>query len=546
MDILQSTGVNLFADSPSRLIPYMNHRGFTDQEISCLSKMAETEPKSLSEIIVSEDEASLLNAVSKLSKTFKSDCKICASLIEDLRKASDMYFGRPQLVDSLFDVKSIKAVKDRYGTLVTKDFIFSPVENGVALEKYQGSRSAVVIPDNVLYEGFAHPVVAIAGWAFEGLSFITSVSLPYSLTSIGDRAFADCSELKFIEIPSGVSKIAFDAFDGCDSLQAFSVDVANGHFASDSQGLLFSIERKSVVMAPATIEGDVVIPDQVVAIDESAFYDCSNLKSIVARGSLETIGSWAFEGCTSLESVALGSNLKLIDSGAFFGCRSLKKLDIPDGVRIIESRALSGCTSLREISLPGTLSTIGKWAFEGCASLEEILIPGSVSKLGQGFFYGCDSLRRIDVDFSNPSFNSDEFGILYDRKRCVMLRAPRAISGRLSVRDGTAIINERGFEGCRDIEHLELPESVSLIGRRAFAGCSGLKALAIPPMVKSIPDGAFAGCTSLESVTIPEGVAKIGCGTFSDCPSLKEVRLPKSATSIGYGAFDEGVRIIRE
>jgi len=508
--------------------------------------MAEADPESLSEILVSDDLASLLDAALKLAKTCEHDNTLCVSLVDDIREAADLYFGREPVKTSLFDVMSVKAIRDLDGSLVTKDFVFSLVEGGAALVRYRGTRSSVVIPDNVLFEGSAYPVVELSDRVFESTPFLTNVGIPFTIKRISNKAFSGCAEISCIRIPFDVEEIAEDAFDDCDSLERFEVDRGNSFYASDSQGILYDIGTKTLVKAPALVSGDVVIPDAVVSIADSAFYECFHLKSVIARGSLEKIGRWAFEGCTSLESIALGGNLKSVGSGAFYDCSALARADIPDGVRTIESRTFHGCTGMKKLLLPESLKTIGKWAFEECSSLETIRIPATVSKIEQGAFYGCDSLQRFEVHPSNTTYSSDEFGILYERRRGVLLRSPRALSGSLRIRRGTSIVDERAFEGCRDIDSVELPDTVGYIGKRAFSGCTGLKSFSIPPKVKSIQDSTFSGCSSLSSVTIPDSVTKIGCGAFSDCPSLNEVVLPEKMSSFGFGAFDDNVHLLRK
>ncbi len=508
--------------------------------------MAESDPESLSEILVSNDLASLLDAALKLARTCKHDNRLCVSLVDDIREAADLYFGREPVKNSLFEVMSVKAVRDLDGSLVTRDFVFSLVEDGAALVRYRGTRSSITVPENVLFEGSAYPVVELSDRVFESTPFLTRVGIPFTIKRIDNKAFSGCAEISCIKIPFDVEHIADDAFDGCDSLEKFEVDRGNGFYASDSQGILYDVREKELVKAPSLLGGVAVIPDKVVSIADSAFYDCIYLKSVIARGSLERIGRWAFEGCTSLESIALGGSLKSIGSGAFYDCSALARAEIPDGVRTIESRTFHGCTGLKKLCLPESLTTIGKWAFELCSSLEYIRIPATVSKIEQGAFYGCDSLQRFEVHPSNTSYSSDEFGILYERKRGALLRSPKALSGSLRIRRGTSIVDERAFEGCRDIDSVELPDTVGYIGKRAFSGCTGLKAFSIPPKVKSIPDSAFTGCSSLSSVAIPESVTKIGCGAFSDCPSLKEVVLPAKLTSFGFGAFDDTVHLLRK
>ena len=61
-------------------------------------------------------------------------------------------------------------------------------------------------------------MTVIGGGAFENCSSLTSVNIPSSVTSIGERAFLDCSGLRsvyvYAETPPSISA---NAFDGCDS-----------------------------------------------------------------------------------------------------------------------------------------------------------------------------------------------------------------------------------------------------------------------------------------------------------------------------------------
>ena len=71
------------------------------------------------------------------------------------------------------------------------------------------SLTSITIPDSV---------TSIGDWAFDSCDSLASLTIPNSVTSIGHGAFFDCSNLTSITIPDSVTSIGDSAFDGCDSL----------------------------------------------------------------------------------------------------------------------------------------------------------------------------------------------------------------------------------------------------------------------------------------------------------------------------------------
>ena len=107
----------------------------------------------------------------------------------------------------------------------------------------------------------------LPGQGFEFVEQLVSVTIPNSVTSIGDRAFYACSNLTEITIPNSVTSIEYGAFYNCSSLT------------------------------------EIVIPDSVTSIKSETFYNCSSLTEIVIPDSVTSIGSYAFEDCNSLNAV---------------------------------------------------------------------------------------------------------------------------------------------------------------------------------------------------------------------------------------------------
>ncbi|MDY4537365.1 MAG: leucine-rich repeat protein [Sodaliphilus sp.] len=138
----------------------------------------------------------------------------------------------------------------------------------------------------------------------------------------------------------------------------------------------------------------------------------------------------------------------------------------------------------------------------------------------------------------------DEYGVKYSRDGKKLLEASSLFSFSFSfslcekyvVREGTEVICDGAFSGCKYLKSITIPNSVKSIGDEAFSGCTSLQSVTIPNSVTKIGDGAFSWCHSLQSVTIPNSVTKIEDGAFSGC-GFQSVSIPNSVTSIGNEAF---------
>jgi hypothetical protein len=113
-----------------------------------------------------------------------------------------------------------------------------------------------------------------------------------------------------------------------------------------------------------------------------AFSRCSSLTDIALPASVTTLGDSAFEDCTSLRSVTLSSVSKIYGK-TFSGCSALTSITIPDSVTSIvatmttggsSSGAFRNCSILNEVVLGAglTASAIANKTFENCVNLTSI------------------------------------------------------------------------------------------------------------------------------------------------------------------------------
>lgn len=88
-------------------------------------------------------------------------------------------------------------------------------------------------------------------------------------------------------------------------------------------------------------------------------------------------------------------NVIKIDECAFWNCSLLKEIIIPNSVTEIRTAAFWKCSSLKEIVIPDSVNQIGNYAFSGCSSLKKIIIPSSITQIKDNIFWNCQTLSII-------------------------------------------------------------------------------------------------------------------------------------------------------
>ena len=211
--------------------------------------------------------------------------------------------------------------------------------------------------DKISYE-IPVTVSAIAPAAFFGCK-LKNLTLPPTLTKIGESWLGGMAQLESIVIPSSVTSIGLGALSGCSSLK------------------------------------ELYLPDNVRSIDRSAFSNCTSLVKVHLPEGLMRIEGWTFDGCTSLSEVNIPEGVNYIGMAAFRNCSSLPAFQIPQGVTIIDDEAFMGCQTPTELTIPDKVENVGWDAFWGCSRLEKVTIGRSVKALEGGTFYGCDNIREV-------------------------------------------------------------------------------------------------------------------------------------------------------
>lgn len=102
------------------------------------------------------------------------------------------------------------------------------------------------------------------------------------------------------------------------------------------------------------------IPQNITAIDWSAFIDCNEFTSVTIPDSVTSIGDYAFGYCEGLTSVTIGNSVKSIGKYAFTYGGKLTDVTIGNNVTYIGDYAFERCEELTRINFKGTISQWNK------------------------------------------------------------------------------------------------------------------------------------------------------------------------------------------
>ncbi|MHB1153826.1 MAG: leucine-rich repeat domain-containing protein [Eubacteriales bacterium] len=179
----------------------------------------------------------------------------------------------------------------------------------------------------------------IKNGAFYNCAALTSVKIPENVAVIEDYAFYCCTMLKEVSVPLNCADIGGLAFFGTPWFESL-----NAEFESFGDGILIDYNGAG---------GNVIIPSGIKNLS-SAFYQNTQVTSVILPSTAVKIGNAAFNGCTSLTSAEMTESVTYIGDSAFYGCTALKSLTIPAAVTYIGVNAFNGCDSLILSCYPGS------------------------------------------------------------------------------------------------------------------------------------------------------------------------------------------------
>ena len=312
---------------------------------------------------------------------------------------------------SLFSAQRSHEVKADTGTTRSGDWeykINDTGENTISIVKYYGNETDLIVPDEI--DG--KTVTEIAQKAI-GQTSLYTISLPKTLTYIGDSDFSHAKNLTSIEVRDS--------------------EYGKTRFWTDENGVLYGyvdhhtdVDKTTynkylelLCYPSAKSEKSYTVNDKVTAIGSSAFSNCFYLEEINLGNGVRKLGVAAFKNCMSIQSITIPKNVQKIGYNVAYFCDKLAAYHVDeqnenycdiDGVlytkdksklviypkakkltdqiytvdpacKEIEGMAFDYAAGLKEIKLPDGLTTIGRYAFLCCEQLEKLQIPETVTTI---------------------------------------------------------------------------------------------------------------------------------------------------------------------
>ena len=440
---------------------------------------------------------------------------------------------------------------------------------------FRGCAGSLIIGNNV---------ERIPAGMFKSSGFTGNLTIPNSVTTIGEEAFRACSGfIGNLTIPNSVTTIGEEAFRAC---SGFTGDLTIGNSVTTIGEEAFSY--------CIGFTGTLTIGYFVTTIGDSAFSNCSGFSTIYYNpthcADLDFNYNYdyndPFDGCTG--SLVIGDNVERVPAGMFGSGGFTGNLTIGESVTSIGGGAFGGCSfstvyynsincadfeyyhsafynCVGSLVIGDNVERIPAYIFRGGGFTNSLTIPNSVITIGSGAFEECSNLTNLNIGNSVT-----EIGV-------VAFKDCSGFTGNLTIGNSVTTIGSWAFGNCGGFTSISIGNSLTEVGHDAFYECNGFTGvyysgdiaqwcdisfeswsanplnyahnlyidnnlvinLVIPQNVTEIKPNAFVGCSSFTGdLIIPSSVTTIGENAFSNCRGFTgNLTIGSSVNSIGDYAF---------
>lgn len=320
--------------------------------------------------------------------------------------------------------------------------------------------------------------------AFRGCRSLTSMTIPNSVSTIGDESFQYCN-ITSINIPDSVTSIGNQAFANCRSLTS------------------------------------VAIPNSVTSIGEDAFYYCFGLTSV----KISDIASWCNIDFHNKYSNPLSHAHRL-----YINDDIVNNLEIPETVKEIKKYAFHGCLDLHSVTIPNSVTYIDKYAFYN-SSINEFTIADGNTPIR---LY-CSAIHNSIPETATILYIGRNW--YYENESDIYPLSQNVT--KLTIGNDVTEVNAAAFKDAASLKSVTFGSSITDIGENAFNGCTALTELNLGPSVIEIGAYAFAGC-KLTDIKMGCNVTTIGEKAFDQSPSTSvaiTAQLPPTAPDNTFSSY---------
>lgn len=277
----------------------------------------------------------------------------------------------------------------------SKTILSNTYEDGIGKLKLEGDLSdfdvsfsysktlkTIILPEGII-------TINTNFHVFQGCSNLEEVTLPDSLTTLGNYTFDSCTSLKNIVIPKNVRSLGGEnTFNNCSNLE-------------------------SVIIEGLTING----------VGYNAFNSCKKLSIIDTSKVVKSYSSYGFQRCNPsvLPQIVINENVSSIGYQVFpynVNIISNSNRFIIENDLLIDLQNNKIIQGLKDINgyvynIPNYITTVGGEAFYTCSSLNNIVLPEGVTTIDGKAFYSAYNLTTVDFPSTLLSVNYECFNNTY-------------------------------------------------------------------------------------------------------------------------------------
>lgn len=360
----------------------------------------------------------------------------------------------------------------------------------------------------------------------------TTVVLPDSVTSIGDKAFYKHTKITTFAVPARLQNIGESAFEGCTGITTLTFEGGEG--------------------------------DADLRIEDRAFYGCWKIEALTLTENVRYLGESAFGDTRHITEVTVNSSGSVtFKDGAFvsvYGGSDVRTLHIGKGLANVDISAVFGGTNA--VLATVTVDKENNYYYEGSDGViydkhlneeqvnvptkilyypilkeGEYELPGSITTIGANVFVARQKLTKVTIGANVTEIGNAAF------KDCTALtevvwKKPVVSAEGVTAEEQALTLGDNVFSGCYGFTAFVLPARVTSIGEGAFQNCKYMTTFTFEDGTGALTIGAkaFSGCHALTALALREGVVSVGDGAFANCAELVSVSLPASVERLGTWA----------
>ena len=323
----------------------------------------------------------------------------------------------------------------------------------------------------------------------------TEYTIPEGTTTIPSNVFSGCP-LKVLHVASTVTSIDDSGISSMNQLEELDFP-DNGQLKAFTWQAVSALPALKILRLPKNLEeiyerginacgalDEIDIPDgSLLKKIDAGGIGATNLRLFKFEGScqLQEIGASVFANKTKLERFDVPATVTTIGESAFFNCTNLKTLTFASGSQL--QTLGNGCFAqcgFEELSLPDNITSIGHEAFRECKGLKAVHISKSVASIDPSAFKWSPNIMEYTVDADNPNFSATH-GMLCDKKKTTLVLFPSGLANQEAtvLPPSITTIGEKAFYDCPNLTNVVIPQKVTKISARAFGLDKNLNSIAL-------------------------------------------------------------------